>query len=675
MRKLYFLFCFLGLSVFTFGQTYLLEDFSDNQMPPTGWTIDNLAAQWSINNGNNAGGLAPEAMFSWVSGVSTSRFVSPAVDLTGLEEVSFQFAHFLDDYSGTGYSLGVATRSAGGDWNTVWSVNPTGDIGPETVSMVIDNDDVGAADFQVCIYIDGNTYNLDYWYIDDIWLFTPLNLDASLNAITTPTFLGEPSEVTGVIKNFGATNISSAEISWQVDDGAVTSTTFDGLSVGFGETYAFTCDGIVEMPIGSYNLAVWIETINGVEDDDPTNNSAEKTINFVSHTVSHKPCLEEFTSSTCAPCASFNASFVPWCNDHEDEITLVKYQMNWPGVGDPYYTEEGGVRRNWYGVTWVPWTNLDGTYTDNNMGAIQTMFDASQEEPGLIKLIGNNSSVTGEGTVMDIDVTLLAFANFEDVMVQIVVFEYITTQNVMTNGETEFEHVMMKMVPNASGTIVNLEDRVPYTISETVDLAGTNVEEWDDLGVAVIVQDQGSKYIWQSGYTAVDATFANDASLTEITVDGEPLDGFSPDVYDYTVTLPSTAVEVPVVEAMVSDPAGMAIVVPAIELPGSTTVDVYAEDLATHNTYTIQFDLGTGFENETFSALNVYPNPTSGVVYISGADNAKIKLFNTSGAVVAEFDQFNSGKIDLSRMQEGIYFLNIVIDNKTTLNKKISVLK
>ncbi|MEZ5197672.1 MAG: hypothetical protein R2764_15170 [Bacteroidales bacterium] len=33
-------------------------------------------------------------------------------------------------------------------------------------------------------------------------------------------------------------------------------------------------------------------------------------------------------------------------------MTLVKYQMNWPGVGDPYYTE-GGAERNYYGVSWV----------------------------------------------------------------------------------------------------------------------------------------------------------------------------------------------------------------------------------------------------------------------------------------------------------------------------------
>ena len=155
MKKLYVLLCLASLSVLTFGQTYLAEDFSANQMPPSGWTIDNLAAQWSINSGNNAGGIAPEGMFSWVSGTSISRLISPQVDLTGLDAISFQFAHFLDDYSGSGYTLGVATSSGGGNWNTVWDVTPTGDIGPEVVAFEITNDDVGASDFQICIFIDG----------------------------------------------------------------------------------------------------------------------------------------------------------------------------------------------------------------------------------------------------------------------------------------------------------------------------------------------------------------------------------------------------------------------------------------------------------------------------------------------------------------------------------------
>lgn len=672
MKKLYILLFLAGLSIFSFGQTYLLEDFSSGQMPPADWSIDAQAAQWSINSGNNAGGVAPEAKFHYATGVATSRLISPEIDLTGLDAISFQFTHFLDDYSGTGYTLGVATRSGSGDWNIVWDVAPTGDMGPETVSFEITDGDVGASDFQVCIYFDGNMYNLDDWYIDDIWLFLPLNLDAGMQQISTPNYLGGLTPVEGTIKNFGSSEITSSEISWQIDEGDITTTSFDGFNISFGETYSFTCDGILDLPIGSYNLSVWIETVNGVADDDNSNDVLAKMVSVVSHTIVKTPCLEEFTSSTCAPCASFHTTFVPWCEQHDDEMTLVKYQMSWPGSGDPYYTEEGGERRNYYGVTWVPWLVGDGQFANTTTAAAQAVLDAAAETAGLLDIA---SSFTLDGTEMTINTNVLPFASFSNFRVHMVVFEYLTTENVATNGETEFEHVMMKMVPDANGTTVDLTDRIPHTITETVDLAGTNVEEWDDLGVVIIVQDFASTDVFQSEYSLEDATYATDASLTSISVDGEPIPDFSPDVFEYTVYTWAGNTEAPLVEASATDPNATTIVVPATELPGSTTVDVFAEDLATYNTYTVNFDYGTGEILNESNVVSIHPNPTTGKVYISGAENAEVMIYSVTGQLVASYNNFSSSAIDLSNLNEGIYIMNIVIDDKTVLNKKISLLK
>ena len=672
MKKLYVLVCLVGLSIMTFGQTYFLEDFSGNQMPPADWTIDNLAGQWAINNGNSAGGDAPEGVFEWVSGINVSRLISPEVDLTGVSFMAFQFTHFLDDYSGTGYTLGVATRSGGGDWNTVWSVNPTGNMGPELITTGIENADVGTSDFQVCIYIDGNTYNLDNWYIDNLHLFAPLETDVALTEISTSSFLAGPAEVTGSFVNLGSSPVSSVTIDWSIDGGEVTSTVIDGLSLDFGDDYTFTCDGMIDKPIGGYVLTVSIVDVNGGGDDDPDNNTLDKPFSVVSHVVDRLPMFEEFTSSTCAPCATLNSQFVPWCEDHVDEIALLKYQMNWPGSGDPYYTAEGGVRRDYYGVSGVPAVFVNGEYIGFQFSGVQPAFDAAILMPGLLSAV---SSHTLDGTEMTVDVTLLSYANFDNYILHVAVFEFLTTQNTGNNGETEFEHVMMKMVPDAYGTTVNLVDRVPYTFSETVDLAGTNVEEWDDLGVVLWLQEQTSQEVFQSTYSVEDASFSTDASLASITVDGEPLADFSPDVFEYTVYTWEGATEVPLIEAESTDPLATTIVVPANELPGSTTIDVFAEDLATYNTYTVTIDYGTGEISNAAKALRIYPNPTTGKVNISGAENAQVIVYAVTGEVVASYNNFSSSMIDLSELKEGIYIMNIVVENKTVLNKKISLLK
>jgi hypothetical protein len=662
----------MGISVMMFGQTYLLEDFSGGQMPPSDWTIDGLPAQWSINNGTNAGGTAPEGMFTYINQVATTRLVSPEIDLTGLTSVSFKFRHMYDDYSGAGPVVGVATRSGGGAWTSVWEINPNGNVGPALVSFDINSSDVGQSDFQLCFYINGNLYNIDYWYLDNIWLFIPLATDGGLSSITTPTYIGGPSEVEGVVTNFGTNVITSAELSWQADEGEIFSSSFTDLNIPFMGTYNFTCDDIFEMPVGTYNLKVWVVNINGVPDEDPSNDLKNKSISVVCNSTQHVPCFEEFTSSTCSPCASFHTTFVPWCNNNADDMVLVKYQMNWPGNGDPYYTAEGGVRRNYYGVTWVPWLVLDGGFVNTNVSEIQQRFNTSLAEPGLGDIV---SSFTQEGTTMNINATFLPYADFPNAVIHIIVFEYITTGNVSTNGETEFEHVMMKMIPNANGTNVSLQDRVPYTINESVDLANTNVEEWDDLGVAIIVQDLGLKYVFNAEYGIFNGVFASDANLENITYNGVNVPDFYPEVFDYTVTLPYGTTEIPVVDAMTSDPNAIKIVIPAYTLPGTATIEVFGEDLTTYNIYSVNFDIETGTNQTSNKPVNVYPNPTNGKIYITGYSRAAVTVYSAAGSVLMHLDDFSANMIDLSTLDEGIYILNIVTENNTVINKKISILK
>ncbi|MCD4737468.1 MAG: T9SS type A sorting domain-containing protein, partial [Bacteroidales bacterium] len=540
------------------------------------------------------------------------------------------------------------------------------------ITIEINNGDVGQPDFQVCLYLDGNMYNIDYWYIDDLWLFNPLNIDGALATITTPEYVNGPADIKGIAKNLGSSQINSLDINWQVDNGDINSTSFTGLALDFGDTYEFTCDGIFEYPFGAYELKIWIVNVNGAPDEDPSNDEKIKTINVVSYIVSYRPCFEEFTSSTCSPCAGFNAQFDSWNQQNADDLTLIKYQMDWPGSGDPYYTAEGGVRRNYYGVSWVPWLNMDGAMVASDIGAIQQAFDAALQRPGLVDVV---CSHTLNGTVMDFEFSALPFAAFNDFRVHIIVFEVMTTQNVGSNGETEFHHVMMKMVPDADGTTVNLSDRVPHTINETIDLNGTNVEEWDDLGVIVIVQDFTSKVIYQSDYSVEDGVFATEARLNSLSLDGTPVAGFDPDVLVYDIELPAGTVEVPVAEAVAMDPNAIVIVDPALELPGTTKIDVFAEDLATYKTYEVNFTVISSIPEEVTEAVSVYPNPTSGNLNISGAKDSEIVIYDITGKEMAVFSDFSGEMLDLSNFEAGIYIIRITVENKAVLNKKITIQK
>ena len=194
-----------------FGQSYVWEAFDAGQMPPAGWTISGYPDQWSVSNSDNAGGTSPEAMFSYINSNGTSRLISPSFDLTGLTTVKLSFRHYYDFYA-NGPKIGMATRSNGGAWNVVWEITPSGNVGPEQKNFDIANSDVGSSTFQFSLYITGNLYNVDYWYLDNILLFNPLNLDGGLIALTAPTYFKDSVVVTGIMMNFGTSEISSLEI-------------------------------------------------------------------------------------------------------------------------------------------------------------------------------------------------------------------------------------------------------------------------------------------------------------------------------------------------------------------------------------------------------------------------------------------------------------------------------
>lgn len=214
--------------------------------------------------------------------------------------------------------------------------------------------------------------------------------------------------------------------------------------------------------------------------------------------VQNVPLFEEFTSSTCPPCATFNTFFTPWINDHYDDITVIKYQMSWPGSGDPYYTAEGGVRRGFYGVSYVPDLYTGGSQTGTNSGAVNAAYNSEMSKPAYFTI---NATHQVNGDFITVQTDILPENNESNITVQMAVIEKLTTGNVGSNGETEFHNVMMKMLPDAEGTTIDFNSNVHSFLSETFDMSSTFVEEMDDLDIVVFIQNNDTKEVLQSGYS------------------------------------------------------------------------------------------------------------------------------------------------------------------------------
>jgi len=517
-KTLLFVFAMLfATAMMAQNRAVLLQESFDGATMPAGWSIAGLGqSNWNISGTNNAGGEANEMWLYYgpqFNGIS--RLVSPVTDMTGINSVIISFKHCLDNYTGS-HTLGIATTSDGGTtWNEGWSQVYSSD-GVYSVTQEISTPDMGSANFQFCIYYSGNSYNIDNWFFDDIVMFTLENLDLAITGTSLPAIMptGDLTVNMGVV-NYGVTTISTIEATYEVSGMEPVNQIFN-VDLASLATTTLTFDAHTAMNIpGNYDVTLTIVKVNGQDDDVSDNNVLVKSLSIPIDNVQRIPMIEHFSSSTCGPCVSVNNQMNTFCNNNPGRYTYTKYQMNWPGSGDPYYTTEGGVRRAYYGVSAVPDIYLDGVGT-NNSAVNQNTFNQHAEEPGYFDVRG---SFTVEGNNIHVVADVMPYVNIE-AHVFISVNEKVTHGNVGTNGETEFHHVFMKMLPDGEGSTIDFTTGEIQRLEFTQDMSGTHVEEMSDLEVSIWVQNYGSKYVYNSHfayeYTQAHPYPVENLTLTEV---------------------------------------------------------------------------------------------------------------------------------------------------------------
>lgn len=228
--------------------------------------------------------------------------------------------------------------------------------------------------------------------------------------------------------------------------------------------------------------------------------------------------VETFTSSTCPPCnpGNINLEGILANSVNDGKYASIKYQMSWPGTGDPYFTNEGDIRRGYYSVTSVPYTALDAGYNGNPSSLTQTHFNNAYAVPPKADIHAWYQIDEPNQTVnVQVD-----FETFQDLYpgsrLFVGIYENVTDNNVKTNGETEFYHVMKKLVPSAAGKVLSAMTagqmvhydftfefqgsyRLPGDATDPIDNAiEHSVEEFSDLGVVVWAQHPNSHEVYQA---------------------------------------------------------------------------------------------------------------------------------------------------------------------------------
>ncbi len=164
------------LWVFAGEQGVLMKEFfvdSDGALPAGWMRTGDAGHNWFVSNTTDAGGEMPELQLYWNPAASgLSRVVSYPVALSGQQGLTLSFKQYLDNWPG-GNDGEIAAIDVRFDntkgWNTIWEnlVNADVSQGLYQFSFSVPAE---ASSVQLGIRFEGNSYNINHWYLDDFIL-------------------------------------------------------------------------------------------------------------------------------------------------------------------------------------------------------------------------------------------------------------------------------------------------------------------------------------------------------------------------------------------------------------------------------------------------------------------------------------------------------------------------
>ena len=683
------------------AQSYFNVDFSGT-FPPSGWSVDTHAANWSAVSTNNAGGSAPEARFNWSPQfVGDSRLISPAFNTTGNTVITTEFKYNLDHYGGA-YTIGVATRSGGGAWNTVWSkVNPTGSVPATTEVVTINNANVGAADFQICWFFSGDSYNLNYWYLDDLKLFVPLAHDAMVKDILVDATYPPGTNFTpkAILKNFGL-NTETFDATCIIKLGGSSVYTQNcapiTLAAGAEQTVSFA-DYVLNAANDLYEIEV---TTNLVGDMDPANDSRIEYFNTYT-TEREMVILEIGTGTWCVYCPGAQMGGEDLVNNGHSVAVIENHN------GDPFTNSYSNARNTYYGINGYPTAVFDGVQYfvggSNTQSQYQNYLPIYQNRKAQMSAFSVDIFGENAGLNYDIMVRLNRVAAIPPTWNNLVVHLVLTETDIpfAWQGQTQVDYCQRLMAPNENGTSVDLINNTLIDVPLTFTMDASWLTEKSQLSAFIQNLDtkeilQGDK-VWLSDLQQFSSVNVQSPNGGEVWVVGE-----TEDITWTCVNIADVKIEI-----SVDNGATWSAIADSIPDTGTYSWVVSTQDssdeclirisnVANGNVYDVSDDVFTienvsGIEGNPdnglpaeFNLVQNYPNPFNPSTTISYAlpetSPVSIRIYDLTGQLIAVLvnEVKEAGnyelKFDASKLASGVYIYRMIAGDFSSV-KKMNVLK
>lgn len=190
--------------------------------------------------------------------------------------------------------------------------------------------------------------------LDNIKVMVPQANDGNVRSITgiTRYKAGAGTQViSGSFRSLGYSPATNAVLNYRVNNGSITTQTFTFASpLNYGQSLNYSFTTPANLSLGVNYIKTWVTQVNANNELITINDTASTVVYVASTGKPRKALIEEWTSSTCVPCANLNTTFDPLLNGNSPNtggnLSLIKYQVNWPSPGnDPSYNPHSLARR------------------------------------------------------------------------------------------------------------------------------------------------------------------------------------------------------------------------------------------------------------------------------------------------------------------------------------------
>jgi Secretion system C-terminal sorting domain len=488
-----FIFLFLFLSFFLCGQELISEDFSSGIFPPDGWGISRQHENWMLSERNSTGKEAPEAQLYFTPiFTDTTRLLSPYFVPMANKDVRVEFNQTLD-HKNSNYQIGLSYLSEG-EWIDVWEESPDSSCSNRWKSFLVPAIELPDST-RFSWYFKGASYNMYAWFLDDIRIYHPYEVDISATQISLNNKQFSPGDSIKIetkMMNVGQQEHVGCGFKIQIELDEDIVFVSENMTEFFGNT-SFEFNTNILTPLlqnKNYDVKLIVSAAPG--DDFTANDTITTTFNtFGQERLS--VLLELATGTWCGVCPGASIG-IQELIDSGKMVSPIAYH-----ISDNYTNESSIDRINYYFVPAYPTVYFDGGHKYVGGHQFLSKFadylpiyqkQINVKSPGSLALYGQEINNRYE---ISVEVELFAKIRTGDLKLFLVLNESHIPE--IWGPLNEVNHVERLILPSIDGLEVEPDEgRYVYNLGFDLDL------DWkkENCELIAFLQDEKTFEVFQA---------------------------------------------------------------------------------------------------------------------------------------------------------------------------------